>query len=134
MKLCTKCNTVKPINSFSKKGAGLNSYCKACHSEYVNIHYKKNKKKYLYRNKKNKEKIKAYIDSVKEKSKCTFCGENHIATLQFHHTTPNEKEFTIAEAVRLGKSLKTIKHELNKCIVLCANCHFKLHWELDRAE
>ncbi len=64
--------------------------------------------------------------------KCKECGYNEcLAALDFHHIDPNTKEFSIAQ-IRTN-TWETIKEELDKCIVLCANHHRKLHWD-DRAK
>lgn len=60
---------------------------------------------------------------------CAYCGENHPATLHFHHRDPEKKDFSLAEAVNYGYSIERIKREIAKCIVLCANCHAKEHYE-----
>jgi len=62
-----------------------------------------------------------------QKVKCSRCSETHVACLEFHHLDPNEKEFVIAKACQ--KSLKTIQAEIAKCIVICSNCHRKLHYK-----
>lgn len=57
--------------------------------------------------------------------KCEFCGYNKsINALQFHHIDSNEKDFTIS-----GKSLsfERLKNEVDKCLLLCANCHHEVH-------
>ena len=62
---------------------------------------------------------------------CSDCGENHPACLDLHHLDPSTKD------PRLGKikgrrwdalSFADIETELQKCIVLCSNCHKKRHW------
>lgn len=58
--------------------------------------------------------------------KCADCGYNKsIAPLQFHHTDPSKKDFNIGRY--LGNSWAGILEELNKCILLCANCHCVRH-------
>ena len=59
--------------------------------------------------------------------KCIFCGYNKCNdALDFHHLNSKEKEFGLS--VRgLTRSWKKIKEELNKCILVCANCHRELH-------
>jgi hypothetical protein len=48
--------------------------------------------------------------------------------LQFHHELPREKTVDVASVVKRGWSLKRLLKELSSCVVLCANCHAKLHW------
>ena len=56
------------------------------------------------------------------------CGEDHIACLDFHHQNPEEKEHNIAWMLAFGFSKEAILAEIDKCIVLCSNCHRKEHF------
>ena len=61
---------------------------------------------------------------------CSICGYNKCqAALEFHHLDPNEKEFGLAES-GLTRSFDKIKIELDKCILVCANCHREIHNQL----
>jgi hypothetical protein len=73
--------------------------------------------------KRQKNKIKA----VEYKGgKCEICGYNKcIAALSFHHRNPNEKDFQISKTT---KSWIKIKDEIDKCMLLCSNCHSELHY------
>lgn len=60
---------------------------------------------------------------------CQVCGyDKSLNVLQFHHINPNEKDFGVG-----GKnySLERMKKEVDKCILLCANCHIEIHEEID---
>lgn len=63
--------------------------------------------------------------------KCSRCGYNKKvpAVYEFHHCK-GEKDFTIS-----GKSwsFARLKQEADKCVLLCANCHAEVHWELQQA-
>jgi hypothetical protein len=68
--------------------------------------------------------------------KCFRCGEDHPAALQFHHRDPSTKLFNITTK-QLASPKKfpwdtVILPEIEKCDLLCANCHFKHHcvWSL----
>lgn len=57
--------------------------------------------------------------------KCQICGYNKcVRSLQFHHLDPNEKDFGISGGT---KSFEKLKPELDKCILVCANCHCEIH-------
>jgi len=58
--------------------------------------------------------------------KCKMCNNDNIFHLCFHHIDSNLKEFDISDIknVRLSK----VKDELDKCILLCENCHRELHY------
>lgn len=67
------------------------------------------------------------IKSVEYKGgKCLSCGYNRcINALSFHHVNKAEKKFTIGG--NYNRSWKSIQIELDKCILLCTNCHIELH-------
>ena len=61
--------------------------------------------------------------------KCEICGYNKcISALQFHHLNPEEKDFNISENIQLNHfNIETYYKEVNKCILVCANCHAEIH-------
>jgi 5-methylcytosine-specific restriction endonuclease McrA len=64
---------------------------------------------------------------------CCQCGFNDSLTaLHFHHINPANKSFNINQGIT--KKWEVIKLELDKCILLCMNCHFKEHDRLDELE
>lgn len=61
--------------------------------------------------------------------KCEKCGYNRcIAALEFHHPDPGEKDFQLSQSHVLG--WVEIRAEIDKCLLLCANCHRETHAEL----
>lgn len=59
--------------------------------------------------------------------KCEICGYNKcIAALDFHHLDPKEKDFGIAQSSSY-KNMNILKSEIDKCILVCANCHREIH-------
>ena len=128
MKICSKCNQEKEYSDFNKNGNRLTSWCKRCVRSRSKQHY--DEKGIL-----KKEKRKLYIqqrrewfNEYKKTLKCIKCGENHVACLEFHHRDPGEKDFEIASLVSTANKEKLLK-EMEKCDVLCANCHRKHHYE-----
>ena len=71
----------------------------------------------------------AWLKEFRAKAKCVQCGEDHPATLDFHHIDPSEKDLPLADAAHRGWSIARLKREIEKCVVLCANCHRKLHYD-----
>lgn len=58
--------------------------------------------------------------------KCCICGYNKcLSALEFHHTNPTEKDFTISANAHMAFE-KTLE-EVKKCILVCANCHREIH-------
>jgi len=129
-KLCTGCNQELEVSSFrtnKTKKDGLQSQCIDCRKAYNKVHYKQNKQVYVDKAKLTNAKIKVWYKEFKSTLSCSNCPENHPACLHFHHKDPTQKGFTIAAGVTFSK--KKIKEEMSKCIVLCANCHAKLHYD-----
>lgn len=64
--------------------------------------------------------------------KCERCGyEKSIpGAYDFHHLNPNEKDFGIAKAGNT-RSLEKLKKEVDKCILVCRNCHAEIHYEIE---
>jgi|GEM_PF-2320690 hypothetical protein len=78
-----------------------------------------------------------YLENVKLRAikygggECQKCGYDTCwRALHFHHINPEEKEFAIFES-RAGRkrvrNWEKLKLEINKCILLCSNCHTELH-------
>ena len=81
-------------------------------------------RKRKYRKKISKEK-RQYVSDYKLSKGCSICGYNKCASaLDFHHN--GDKNFNISWAVSQFE-LKDIKKEMDKCMILCANCHRELH-------
>jgi transposase len=58
---------------------------------------------------------------------CQQCGYNKcLDSLHFHHLNPNEKDFGISQN-GVTRSWEKIKEELDKCILVCGNCHGEIH-------
>ena len=70
--------------------------------------------------------IKRKIQMIEYKGgKCIKCGYNkNIAALDFHHLESDNKDFNIAH---VGGGLEKMKKELDKCILVCSNCHREIH-------
>jgi len=74
-------------------------------------------------------KIKTRKERVKELkiNGCSICGyDKCLSALEFHHVNPDEKTFLLNET-HMTKGYKTILSELEKCILLCSNCHKEIH-------
>ena len=110
-KTCKTCNVLISANR---------AYCsKKC--------YPKKSKKLLIGYPKIKEYRKRIkLESIKYKGNCCKnCGYSKcIDALEFHHIDPSEKEFSISGGI---KSWDRVKIELDKCVLVCSNCHREIH-------
>jgi hypothetical protein len=96
--------------------------------EYSRKHYEANLESTKQRTKKTKALQKEEWFAFKGGLKCTKCGFDHIAALDFHHEDPSTKEGNVHRFISNGQFAKAYK-EIEKCIVLCANCHRIHHHE-----
>lgn len=83
------------------------------------------KEKSTNRSRRLKRKNKALAIEYKG-GKCCKCGYNKCdAALEFHHRDPKEKEFSFG--LFRGYKFESLKEELDKCDIVCANCHREIH-------
>ena len=62
--------------------------------------------------------------------KCSICGYNkYLGALEFHHLNPEAKDFSISQKANT-RSWEKVKEEINKCILVCSNCHREIHGKL----
>jgi len=112
-KKCPRCKLVFSRENFHKRrsGSGFSVYCKKCTTIQT-----------LER----MHKFKKFCLEYKG-GKCENCGYNKCrAALEFHHLDVNKKEFSIGQS-RLKRVTQQTLDELDKCQLLCANCHREAH-------
>jgi hypothetical protein len=133
-KVCGTCQEEKSVSEFGfkdKQKGKLQYRCKQCQSECSKKHYLSNKDDYRKRARKNnvlyRERNRQFISEYKSEKGCHFCQESTPICLDFHHLDPNEKEINISVMSRGANSIETIMKEIDKCLVICSNCHRKLH-------
>ena len=129
MKTCKRCGKIKDALSFSpdkRNKDGLQSQCKDCYKGDKSKHYHANKEVYLEVQKKRKRDRKLKAIEYKG-NKCYDCGNSfHQSVYEFHHLDPSTKEANPASLK--SASWEKFKEELDKCVMLCANCHRMRHW------
>lgn len=86
-----------------------------------------NKEKHKIYKLKRCDEYRAKVAIISEKSGCKLCGEKNNIVLDFHHYDASTKKFGIGDAVVKLLSWSRIIEEIKKCIVLCANCHRRVH-------
>tara|TARA_B110000444_G_scaffold259749_1_gene304497 strand:- start:1174 stop:2250 length:1077 start_codon:yes stop_codon:yes gene_type:complete len=115
-KRCNVCSKVYPNDYYH----GLCHFCKNCFNERRNLKLQNIKKSCIN-----------YLRPID--NACIKCGYNrYIGALDFHHRNPSQKEFGIARnQSRFGDKHK---RELDKCDLLCKNCHRLEHYYLDNPD
>ena len=112
--LCKHCGETD-TSKFVSRGHGriCRSVCKACHARYTIERFREYRRKAV---------------SLKG-DKCCRCGYNKcIGALEFHHRDPAKKDPKWRQ-MRLWKIERILK-ELEKCELVCSNCHREIHWSL----
>lgn len=131
-KTCSGCKEIKPVNDFklrcprNKNSSTLQAFCVECNRSVNKKWYKQNKSKHLLTVKANRERyrneVDDYLDSVKTKP-CADCNKVfHPWIMEFDHVDDN-KVTGVAQLRRLKATLESIKREVAKCQLVCANCH-----------
>ena len=132
MRICRTCGLEKEEEEFHKGGknpGGRSSSCGVCKNEYYKSWYKKNRKKQITATTKRYHKYSKEFEELKAELVCEKCGFDNTLALDFHHRDPKEKDMALADA-KGHWSLHKIRKEIEKCEVLCANCHRIKHHEI----
>ena len=109
--LCKECGETDPGNFYSKQKI----HCKKCHSKGA-----------------HQTQINNRLKAVEYKGGCCQqCGySTYIGALAFHHLDPTQKD---PVAFKKNKNWEVYKTELDKCVLLCANCHAEEHERIRKA-
>lgn len=95
---------------------------------YQKAYYAANKELYAERTKTAREKRREYVNGIKTNNPCVDCGQKyHYCQMQFDHIGDDK----IADINKLMKtrSIETVKAEIAKCELVCANCHAIRTWK-----
>jgi len=156
MKTCSRCQSAKPLSDFhlnKRSPDGHFTICKQCkvaeakrrYDSMTPEQYQRNLQQHRERYAKGRDgistkrkssydKVKQQLADIKTNQGCLRCGEVDPSALDFHHVADKVAEIGNGNKI----SMAVMRAELNKCVVLCANCHRKLHagrWQLtDRIE
>lgn len=129
IKKCVKCLLSKKLIEFNKnktKHDGLQTICRECSKQNSKEYYLNNKSKHKKNTSKNKkfcvEETRKYVLAYLSDHGCVDCQECDPVVLQFDHVK-GVKTGNISTMIHRGCCLDTIKKEINKCEVRCANCH-----------
>jgi len=68
-----------------------------------------------------------FLKDIKDKLSCMHCDESENICLDFHHRDPSSKVKSVSQMVVFKFSDEKILEEIDKCDVICANCHRKHH-------
>jgi len=66
-----------------------------------------------------------FLEYIRQTYKCVKCGEDQACCLDFHHIDPKKKRVTLTTITNCTAAF--IISEVERCALLCANCHRKIH-------
>lgn len=130
MKTCTRCKRAKELSEFHKRSVskdGLQPHCKVCEKEKHRSQYLVAKDKIIARTLSRRSLIVARYNEWRSNQSCSICSEDDEACLDMHHLDPNEKEYSLGQLARDSFDSSMWHAEMKKCIIVCANCHRKIH-------
>lgn len=127
-KICSKCKENLVLENFSLKRGKPQAYCKDCHKEYRKIHYENNKQKYIDKASLYRKDFYKWFENFKRTLKCHNCNESRHWVLDFHHLDSETKDNNVSTLIGTCSKTKVLE-EIDKCIVLCSNCHRDLHYQ-----
>jgi hypothetical protein len=124
---CSRCGETKPAEEFAWRRRRIlqpDTYCRPCRREYGKEHYSKHKQRYIdqaaeVKRPKRIDRTQHLIEYFKTHP-CVDCGDTDPVVLEFDHL--GEKEFDIGTQID-SRPWPAILAEIEKCEVVCANCH-----------
>lgn len=128
-KCCVSCLVDKNLSDFyfrSKSKGILQSRCKECQTNSKYEYYLDNKEKISKKQKDRKIEAVQFVNKMKSPG-CSLCDEKEPVALDFHHLLPANKSDRISSMIRQRKTILEIQAEIDKCVILCSNCHRKVH-------
>jgi hypothetical protein len=124
---CYRCGELKAVDEFSwrRKARGQrDSFCRPCRSAYGKEHYAANRQRYIDRARIVTQRLvlkrTRYLIEYFVAHPCSDGGEADPIVLEFDHL--RDKRFEISAAIR-GRTWQSVLDEIEKCEVVCANCH-----------
>lgn len=114
---CKYCG--KDFQSFDKR-----KYCDDCTARQAKYPFPKSSS--LMRMVRNRE----FVENYKKNKKCELCGFNNPPDiLEFHHKDKKDKGTGVNILMKTLKSINEMQKEIEKCLLLCPNCHRRLHFQ-----
>jgi hypothetical protein len=128
MKQCVTCHEWKEETEFNwrYKSLGIrHPTCKECHKPFRKNWYEDNKERHLKQVQERKREARSvareYVWDYLSAHPCIECGEDDPRVLEFHHWHGKDK--VVSVMIAGGYPIATIQAEIDKCNVMCANCH-----------
>jgi hypothetical protein len=126
---CVRCHEWKAEEEFAWRWKSLGirqKACRACrkiqNAQWYESHKTKHVSQVRQRTDRQRKASRQYIRDYLTQHCCSDCGERDPVVLEFDHVR-GKKFKDVSKLVAEGYSIATIEKEINKCDVVCANCH-----------
>lgn len=124
MKICGACNEEKALTEFNRKGERYQAKCRECQKLWYKNYYDSNpveKTRLLAKHEKERAELRQFIIEAKAVP-CADCGQQYPSyVMDFDHL--RDKSFNVGNAAGRGWSKIKLIAEIEKCEVVCSNCH-----------
>jgi hypothetical protein len=123
VKRCCTCKQIKPLTEFNllrKAKDGRQHSCRECNKAYHYANWDRHMAQIKARTKRLREEARAFVVEYLRAHPCVDCGETDIVVLEFDHL--RDKRANVSYLIQTAE-IRRIKEEIDKCEVVCANCH-----------
>jgi hypothetical protein len=124
---CCRCGETKSAEEFAwrrRRKLQRDTFCRSCRSAYGKEHYAANRQKYIDQARAQKQRLcrerTAYLIEYFKAHPCADCGELDSVVLEFDHL--RDKLFNVSAGLG-NRNWESVLAEIEKCEVVCANCH-----------
>lgn len=125
---------IMPVNKLVPYGFGkerIREEIAKCDQLCANCHRKHHAGPYSTNTRQQRVELRYWVRRQKaESAGCKQCGENDPHCLDFHHLNTEEKKRSVSQLISYEISKEELQEEINKCEILCANCHRKEHYSI----
>jgi hypothetical protein len=134
---CARCEETLPLIAFNRNKTGRQHWCRECFRSYFRERGQRHLDQVKEANIRRRAAARRYINRYLDAHPCRDCGERDPAVMEFDHL--DAKLQNVSVLVAWGMSISAIKREIQRCEVVCANCHRRRtylrskSWRLDPA-
>jgi Zn finger protein HypA/HybF involved in hydrogenase expression len=119
---CSKCKQELPLEAFNNYRGGKQYWCRECFRSYFRargeVHRRQARRSNSSRRRVLRETVLAHLAD----HRCVDCGEGDARVLEFDHVEPRSAGY-VAHLVQRGVRPEILEAEIERCEVVCANCH-----------
>jgi hypothetical protein len=121
-KHCPKCARDLPLTRFNRNGDGRQHWCRDCFRAYFRDRADKHREQSRAARERRREPAREFIRDHLAQHCCADCGEDEVLVLEFDHHD-GRKTAGVAKLLAEAARLERIRAEVERCEVVCVNCH-----------